>query len=386
MKFMTKQKFQRLGAALAAASLTILTGCSKDFFQAVGGGGSTGTSSYAYITHSGGALAELSLTSGALAALSGSPVSLSLAPTCIAISPNNANVYVGTADGVFLYTRNSDGTLTEGNDDSIIYLNQSGYQVESMTVDSTSSWLLMTYQNHPLVEALPLDPTTGLAGVTVYQATLKGSTTAPTVAMTPGNGSVLLTMGATGTEVIGFTASSSASPFASSGTVIAPTSSAYSATAVAADPTSAYLYITEANTSSSTAAGKLRFFATASLSKELTGSPYSTGLAPIAVLPDKSGAYVYVANNGDNTLSGFTVNTTSQTLTAFDSTIPTGKAPIALAEDSSKTYIYSIGGGSNPNLYLYNFDSANDGTLDIKTSTSTLSTSPASSNGIAVTN
>src|ERR1700744_4994917 len=123
MRLDTKQMLRCMAAVLGTASITVLSGCGKDFFQAQNNSGGTGSSTFAYISNSGGTLSEYSLSSGALAALSGSPASLSLAPTCIAVSPNDAFVYVGTADGVFLYTINSDGTLTEGNDDTIIYLN-----------------------------------------------------------------------------------------------------------------------------------------------------------------------------------------------------------------------------------------------------------------------
>jgi 6-phosphogluconolactonase (cycloisomerase 2 family) len=103
------------------------------------------------------------------------------------------------------------------------------------------------------------------------------------------------------------------------------------------------------------------------------------------VLPDKSGDYVYVANASDGTISGYTFDSTAQTLAALSATTPSSASPIALAEDSSKSYIVSIGNGANPDLWLYSFDSAANGTLDITTSTSTLSTSPADANALVVT-
>jgi YVTN family beta-propeller protein len=378
-----KRILGRLGAALLIASTAMLTGCS-DFFKAITTT-STGSSSYVYVTNAGGTLAEYTLTSGVLAAVSGSPISLPEAPTCIAVAPNNAFLYVGTAEGVFLYTIGSGGALTEGNDDTVVYINQSGLQVESMVIDSTSSWLIMTYQNSTEIDALPISATSGLAGTTVYSATLKAGTTSPTLAITPANSTIMVTMGSTGTEVIAFNPSATGTPFATTATVIAPNASAYSATAVASDPSSTYLYITEASTATTPGVGKLRLFKLASLGAELSGSPYTTGIGPSAVLPDKSGAYVYVANSTDGTLSGYTIDTTAQTLTALDSTIPTGKSPVGLAEDTSKKYVLSAGSGANPNLWLYSFDTAADGSLDVASTTSTLSTSPSAANGIAVT-
>ncbi|HTJ29352.1 MAG TPA: hypothetical protein VL346_02555, partial [Acidobacteriaceae bacterium] len=323
----------RCCAVLLAATAAMLTGCSNDFFTGVNnGGGSNGTSSYVYVANAGGTLAEYTLTSGVLAALSGSPVSLPIAPTCIAMAPNNKSLYVGTATGVFLYTIGSGGALTEGNDDTIIYLNQSGLTVKSMVVDSTSSWLIMTYQNSTEIDALPLSSTSGLAGATVYTASLKSAVTSPQIAITPANTNLLVSLGSTGTEVIGFNASASGTPIASAATVVPTSSSSYAATDAAADSTSTYLYITEQSTASTPGLGHLRLFALASLNTELSGSPYATGIGPAAVLPDKSGAYVYVANSTDGTISGYTFDSTAQTLKAFDSTIPTSKSPVLLAE------------------------------------------------------
>lgn len=376
-----KRMLRRLGVVLLTGSITVLTGCSS-FFTAVNNNPGSGTATFAYITNAGGTLAEYSLTSGVLAALSGSPVTPPFAPTCIAIAPNNAFLYVGTTTGVFLYTIGSDGTLTEGNDDTVLYLNQAGLQVASMVVDATSSWLIMAYQNSTEIDALPISATSGLAGTTIYSTASTFGTLSPQLTISPANNNVFAALGSGGTNAFGFNPSASGSPWGSRVPILLKKSNT-SDTAVAVDPSSTYLYVTEADLSSTPGAGQLRMIAISNLTKDL--GDYATGIGPSAVLPDKSGAYVYVANNTDGTLSGYTVNTTAQTLTAFSATIPTSVAPIALAEDSSKTYIYAVGGGANPNLWLYTFDSADDGTLDIKTTTSTLSTTPSLGNGIAVT-
>jgi 6-phosphogluconolactonase len=375
-----------LAAACVLSAAGLLTGCGE-FFTPVNNSTGSGTSSFAYVTNAGGTLTEYSLTSGVLAALSGSPITLSVAPTAIAIAPNNAFLYVGTATGVFLYTINSDGTLTEGNDNTVVYLNAAGLTVSSMVVDATSSWLILTYQNSTEIDALPIDPTTGVANsTTAATASLSFSTQAPKVAITAANNFIFAALGSGGTEVIGFTPTSTSNPFASSGSTIAPTKN-FASTGIAADPTSTYLYVTEADLSTTPGPGKLRLFKIASPPVELSGSPYTTGVGPSSVLADLSGDYVYVTNSTDNTISGFAFTATSQTLAAISSSpYPTAKVPQALVEDSSKTYVMAIGNGANPNLWLYNFDTTTaDGTLDIMSSTSTASVSPAASNGIVAT-
>jgi 6-phosphogluconolactonase len=384
--------FSRLVAVLGLGAATLLTGCSNAFFTAVnnsGGAGGTGGTSYVYVTNAGGTLTEYSLTSGVLAQLSGSPISLPLAPTAIAIAPNNEFVFIGTSTGVFLYTINSDGTLTEGNADNVVYLNQNlspagtPLVVSSMAVDATSSWLIIAYQDSTELDALPIDPTTGLPTSTgAFTATLTFGTLAPQIAMAPANNNIFVALGSGGTEAIGFNPTSTTNgPFGTGVSIHLKTANT-SDTAVAVDPTSAYLYITEASLATTPGAGSLRLIKISNLGADL--ADYPTGIGPSAVLADLSGAYVYVTNSVDDTISGFSFSTTTQTLTSLGDPFPTEKSPVALAEDNSKSYIIDIGNAANPNLWLYSFDASSLGTLDVGSTTSTTSTSPSDSNGIAV--
>jgi 6-phosphogluconolactonase len=389
MKQRSSVGFLRLAAVLILAVPMCLTGC-KDFFTAINNNpGGAGTSSFVYVTNAGGTLTEYSLVSGVLAQLSGSPITLPVAPTAIVVAPNNLFAFVGTATGVFMYTINSDGTLTEGNDDTVVYLNQAGLTVSSMAVDATSSWLLITYQNSAELDALPIDPTTGLPSSTgAFTATLTFGTLAPKIAISPANNNIFVALGSGGTEAIGFTPTSTSSkgPFGTTGVNIPPkTAGSSSATAVAVDPTSTYLYIAEADINPTTGAGSLRLFKISNLGAELSGSPYPTGVAPSAVLADLSGLYVYVTNSTDDTISGFSFSSTSQTLTSLGDAFPTEKSPVALVENSGKTNLMAVGNGANPNLWLYSFDATALGTLDISSTTSTAGTNPSASNGIAAT-
>jgi len=366
----------------------LLSGCGEFFSPVNNNPTGSGTNSYVYVTNAGGTVAEYSLVSGVLTALSGSPITPTVAPTSIVVTPNNAFLYVGTSTGIFMYTIGTDGTLTEGNSDTVVYLNPNGYTVASMAVDPTSSWLLVAYQNQTELDAIPISPTTGLpASDTAFIATLAFGTLAPQIAISPANNNVFIALGSGGTEAIGFTpTATTSSPWGKTGVKIALKTASTSATSVAVDPTSTYLYITEADISEKNAAGSLRLFAIANLGTELTGSPYPTGVGPSAVLAELSGKYVYVTNFTDGTISAYSFSSTTQALTALASTFPTEKSPVALVEDSSKTYIIDIGNGANPNLWLYSLDATTaDGTLDVGSTKSTASVNPSVANGIAIT-
>src|SRR5580658_9881360 len=57
-------------------------------------------------------ISAYSISSGKLQTVSGSPYTLSVAPTCIAVAPGGGFLYVGTVNGIYLYTIGSGGSLT----------------------------------------------------------------------------------------------------------------------------------------------------------------------------------------------------------------------------------------------------------------------------------
>lgn len=368
-----------LGAMLGSALL--LTGCSE-FFRPVTNPTGGGSTNYIYVTNGSssgtvGTLTAYSQASGVLTQLSGSPYTLTGVPTSLVVSPNNSFLYVGTNTGIFLYTIGTGGGLTAGNSGTVIYLNQNNPTVQSMAMDSTSSWLIITSQNSSQLDALPINPTTGIPSSSTPVSITLGAATPNQVTIAPANNNVFVAMGANGTEAVAFTASSSTPWGTKLVTIPVLPKTNGSDNSVAVDTTSAYLFVGEATSN------QLRMITIANLSAE---TDYATGVNPSAILPDKSGTYVYVANKTDGNISGYTLSTgTTPGLTALaDSPFSTSKSPIGLAEDSTKTYVMSVGSTTNPNLWLFSFDTATVGNLDIKTTTSTGS-NPSLSNAIAVT-
>jgi 6-phosphogluconolactonase (cycloisomerase 2 family) len=370
-----------LGLAAAVALTIGLTGCGE-FFTPVNNGGTTvGSTTYAYVTNvgsggTGGTLTAYSLTSGVLTQLSGSPITLAATPTSVVVAPNNAFLYVGTSLGVFLYTIASDGTLTEGNSDTIVYLGPT--YPKALAVDSTSSWLLIANNNSTELDALPIDSTTGVPTSATPASVTLSNPSPVQISIAPSNGSVFAALGAGGTNVWSFTASDTSSPWGKTRNAIALAKNSTTANAAIADTTSTYLLIAETTTGAS--ADVLRKMTLATLSGEVD---YPTGKTPTAILADLSGAYVYVTNETDNTISGYSIS--AGALTALtDSPFSTAKSPLAIAEDSTKSYVLTVGYGNNPDLWLYTFDATTAGTLDVGATTTTGSADPSLANAIAL--
>ncbi len=360
----------------ALAAMTMLAGC-KSFFTAVNNNpGGTGTSSYVYVTNvgnagSGGTLSAYTLTSGVLAQISGSPITLASTPTSVVVAPNNAFLYVGTSLGVYLYTIGSGGALTEGNSSTIVYLGPTS--PKSMVIDSTSSWLIIANKGSSELDALPISPTTGIPTTTTPIFVTLDAATPQQLAIAPANNNIFVALGANGTDALSF--SPTGKTTLGKPVPMALHAGSGAANAVATDTTSAYVFIGE------TTSNLIRVFALSDLSKELAS--YSTGNSPVAILPDAKGNYVYVASSADNSIAGFSFSSGALTVLPA-SPFATAKAPIGVVEDSSKSFLMSAGFGVNPNLWLYSFDATTGGTLDVKTTTSTATVDPSLANAIAV--
>ena len=356
-----------------------LTSCGNEFFTPVNNSTTaSGSTTYAYVvnvsnTGSGGTLSEYSLTSGVVAAISGSPITLPATPTSVVVSPNNLFVFVGTQIRVLMYTIGTNGALTQGNNGTIIYSGPAA--VQNLAVDATSSWLIITYKNSSEIDAVAISPLTGLTETgTPVSATLVSASPVQ-LAISPANNNVFIAEGSGGTDAFSFTASA-ASPWGAAPYHIPLAANSTAANAVAVDPSSTYLFIGEATTNI------LREFAISNLGAAM--NTFSAGASPTAILSDPTGQYVYVADYSANQLTGFSLS--AGTLTALsDSPFATAKSPDAIAEDSTKSYVVVAGFGNNPDLWVYSYDTTSSGTLDVASTLSTGTTDPSYAIGLALT-
>ena len=75
----------------------------------------------------------------------------------------------------------------------------------------------------------------------------------------------------------------------------------------------------------------------------LLSTPCRISLAFLSFVPPLFGQFSYVANQGDNTVSGYTVNATTGALTPIPgSPFPAGSFPISVAVDPSDKFIYVV--------------------------------------------
>jgi 6-phosphogluconolactonase (cycloisomerase 2 family) len=74
----------------------------------------------------------------------------------------------------------------------------------------------------------------------------------------------------------------------------------------------------------------------------IVGSPFPAGNSPTAVLVHPSGQFIYVANQSENDISLFTIDSAIGSLQEVLPRTPTGLTPIALAMDKGGNYLFAL--------------------------------------------
>jgi 6-phosphogluconolactonase len=155
-----------------------------------------------------------------------------------------------------------------------------------------------------------------------------------------------------GGYVFGFTANADGTLSALNGGI--PFSAGMYPSAVASDPSGAYLYVTDAANSSI-----LGYQINAGLLTSLSGSPFKSGGSPSAIVIDAKGKFAYVANSQDSTVGAYSIS--NGNLTSVGA-YTTGTQPVAIGIDPSlNEYLFTANFlGDNISGFQVN---ANDGSL-----------------------
>jgi 6-phosphogluconolactonase (cycloisomerase 2 family) len=368
-----------VGLILAA----ILAGCKGfwDLPSSTTSSSTTDSSGYFYVLNqTAETIVAYYISSGTLEKIAS--YSLSAEPYSMAITPNGDFLYVGTANGIYLYTIGSGGALTIGNGGAVV----SSDIAEAL--QASNSWLIDAYGSTGEVQldAYSISSSTGkYTGTSANQVFSISNAAVQQMVLSPDDDYLFVALGTGGSIAVPFTSGNS-NPLGSTAKTIPVVNSNSSALSVAVDPGEHVFYVGETNANSTGNSGGLRVFNYSSLSGTLSqasGSPIASGgLAPHAILPLASGSYVYVANGTGNTSAGeiesFTISGSGSTYTiASGSSIAAGIVPMGLAEDSDDNFVLAVSDGGStssgdPDLDAYTMSS---GTLT-SVITSTTGTDP----------
>ena len=394
MKFNTITR----NAMAAAMSLAIGLGtvaCSRDY-----------TAAYVYAvsnapTGNGGAAISafaVDYQTGILTQISGSPFNTQFTnPSLVLAAPNNKTIYVvsGTnEDGVQAFKVGSDGKVYG---QTPVNLYGTATYPTAAAIDTTGTFLYVTYTYQSGyttvspgpggVSIYPISQTDGTLGtptnVNVGNDPIAIAVSAPTCTTTPvlssntacasgGTPNVFVYVVDAETAlakptILGFAQNTSTGALTMlSGTSFNTTLGTYQGTtagvspsAVAIDPTSKYLYVTDK------LQNEIYGYQIASLNTgnliPLVSSPFATGSYPVAITIEPRGKYVYVANYNSGTVNSYSLNLANGSLGGSASTgsgFTTATGPTCVTvEPALGIYLYtsnyldgSISGGKlNPN-------------------------------------
>ena len=354
---------------LLLAAIPVMTGCGNFFIPVCQANNSCNniptSANYIYVANQAtDAIAGFSLTTGKLAALSGSPYTLGVPPSAMATTPSGSLLYVAASTGsVAVYTIASTGVLTLGNNGAAV---AQTFSPTYMAVDTTGSWLFLVSNTSPQILEYQINPSTGvLTAPTPPTYTLTGGN--PTqIYVTPNNQYVYIGLGTGGVDV--FTLNSSTGALSNRQHLNSLNPSLNADNAIGSDANSKFLFVGETGTG-----GGIRVFTIGNGGglTEIKGSPFSSGLGPSAIAMDPTNAFVYVASKTAGTIAGYTLGSTGTLTQLSASPFAAGTSPIALSLDATRQYLAVASNGGSPDLQIYSFDAATPGTLDAASNAST---------------
>ena len=365
---------------LGVAGALSLTGCGG-FFQCEGktscpstGTGTTGTASgdYAYISNNSTNANDLSVydvSTGALNALSSSPISLGYVPNAMVINPASTLMFVSNpATGVInAYTIASSGALTGGT----AVANQI---VSAMAVSQDNDYLytldLTSAGSVLAVYSIGTNGALTAAAIPSITLPLLGTSGASIAVAPTGSNYLVVTLGTVG-DVIVPLANDQLSTTLSPLTISIPSSTSPQGDFGAAIDSNNNVYFART--------GQIAVYTVASDGSKWTSvtnttANSTTGQGDRAILV--TGSYLYTANETDGTISGFSF-TSAGVLTTLGSAYTAPTLVSALGVDNSGKYIIASGYSSSAGTKLYTIGSAGALTAaSVATATGTSTSNP----------
>ncbi|MGH9595284.1 MAG: lactonase family protein [Edaphobacter sp.] len=385
LNVMEQRTRMRWWAAVAAAlAVPGLMGCAG-FFPPIngggGGGGSTGNQVYV-ANKTASSLGGFSIGTGTLTTVSNSPMAAGYVPLSMVVTPSNGLLYVGAANGIFVYFINANGSLTAPSKGA----QQVAVWATSVDVSPDGQWLIALDGTTQQLDIFQINASTGaLTSVTspaTYSAT--SGVWQPSQVKVSQDGTLIFAALGTGGDVV-FTFNTTNGTAVLSQTLATgnKTTGDYG---LAVNSKTTYLYIARSG-----ANGGVAVFSIGSGGSltPVTGTPFAAGSGTFSVALDSTGTYAYAANRTDGTISGYTIvpgaTAAALTLTPLSgSPYASGSGVQSIGIDRTGKYLLAAAVGGAPDLTMYSFDIAVPGKLKPATSVAT-GTDPAGASTLALT-
>ncbi len=355
------------GRGIKALAVTLalgvgMTACSRDY-----------TEGYLYVTNAKnnpGSITAYAIDyqSGALSQLADSPIPTGRNPVTLVAAPNGQYLYVLNHDDstVVEYTIGTDGKIYAANTYNVVQGNNLiGTFPVAAAIDAAGAYLYVafTYQNgyttlSPGPGGVAIFPihTDGTLGAAVTNTTV-GTTAAhplPYIPVGDNPTAIVTTQKGNNVYVVDDEFPVNASQFGVllafnentatgaltqvAGTVSGGFSAGTQPSALAADPTGRFLYVTDSLTNQMYA---YNLQANGAPVPNIS-SPFTTGSYPVSVTVDPRGTFVYVANFTSGTVSAYVINTATGALSGAGGAAMVGTGPTCVVvEPALGIYLYT---------------------------------------------
>jgi 6-phosphogluconolactonase len=375
---------QRWVSASVAIVALLFTGCA-DFFPPINGGGSGGgsTGNQVYVANqAASSIGGFAIGTATLTAVAGSALAAGYKPLSMVVTPSNALLYVGAANGIFVYFINSNGSLATPSTGS----QPAGVNAQSLAVSPDGQWLIALDGTTQQLDIFQINASTGALTSVTAPATysITSGTWQPTsVRVSPDGTLIFAALGTAGDVVFTFNTTTGV---AASSQYLPTGNAATGDYGLTVNATTTYLYIARSGTNGGVAVYSIT---SGGVLTAVTGSPFAAGNGTYSVVLDSTGTYVYAANRTDGTISGYTIVPSTTTLGLSltplkGSPFASGTGVQSIGIDSTNKYLLAAAVGGDPDLTMYTFDITVPGKLDPATSVAT-GVDPAGAVAIALT-
>jgi len=307
--------------------------------------------------------------SGILTALTTSPTAAGPAVEAVAVHPSKKFLYAANSAeaDISLFTIASSGTITEVTPRTQVGSNATTPTLLAMDPGGNFLYVGNIGASNPSISVFSIDSSTGALAAVGPPFSLGIS---PLNMKLSPNGNVLYITAAGSPGYIEVWSVIAGVIQQGVVQVIQPGTNPYG---LAIDPTGAHLYT--ANTGDNSISEYSISSADGSLT-ELSGSPIGeTFSSPLALLVDSSGTYLYVANEGSSNLGAFSIGSDGSLTLLTNSPFGTGAEPSFIAQDPNGKFLF-VGNQSSPVIQSFSLD-ASSGTLT-SVATYTIGNTPTS--------
>jgi 6-phosphogluconolactonase len=303
--------------------------------------------------------------SGVLTEIAGSPYPAGVGARSVVIHPSGKFLYVANPgqleNDISLFDIASNGSLTEVTPRTSV--EPGGSQPEYLAMDPAGSYLYVANTESFNISVFSIDSSTGQLTQLANSPFAIGLPPLNMQVTPSGNYLYVTASGATTGYIVGFSVSAGVL------TSLGPPSSSdgINPNGLAIDPTGSYLYV--GNTSSPSIA----IFAISAPSMPpgsltaVSGSPIAdTYTAPVSLILDPQGTYLYVANQGSSNVAVYSISSSTGLPTVLTTSTTTGAFftegnPSFLAADPSGQYLFvgNQGSGSSAAIQAFSVSSGN---------------------------